>query len=223
MSRCAGQGRAGGDREDAENCGLFALRAVQAADPLCPVAIECDDGVARASAVCGHGVVGLGGGQGDLRGVRNGRDGEVDAEIGHSGRFRRKNAGRVARQALKRGEAAFREPPRGPPLPANQATKQTTDDAEIDRAGGETFKNSRKIFASRRRRGGREPLSNPWAYGDWVVLRAIGLWDLHRAAGALLMERVRSPARVAESADAVDSKSTDESLVGSTPTPGTNF
>ena len=30
-----------------------------------------------------------------------------------------------------------------------------------------------------------------------------------------------SPARVAELADAVDSKSTDESLVGSTPTPGT--
>ena len=29
------------------------------------------------------------------------------------------------------------------------------------------------------------------------------------------------PARVAELADAVDSKSTDESLVGSTPTPGT--
>lgn len=33
----------------------------------------------------------------------------------------------------------------------------------------------------------------------------------------------RSIARVAELADAVDSKSTDESLVGSTPTPGTNF
>ena len=31
----------------------------------------------------------------------------------------------------------------------------------------------------------------------------------------------RSDARVAELADAVDSKSTDESLVGSTPTPGT--
>ena len=31
------------------------------------------------------------------------------------------------------------------------------------------------------------------------------------------------PARVAELADAVDSKSTDESLVGSTPTPGTTF
>ena len=30
-------------------------------------------------------------------------------------------------------------------------------------------------------------------------------------------------ARVAELADAVDSKSTDESLVGSTPTPGTSF
>ena len=30
-------------------------------------------------------------------------------------------------------------------------------------------------------------------------------------------------ARVAELADAVDSKSTDESLVGSTPTPGTTF
>ena len=33
--------------------------------------------------------------------------------------------------------------------------------------------------------------------------------------------RVRVDARVAELADAVDSKSTDESLVGSTPTPGT--
>ena len=32
----------------------------------------------------------------------------------------------------------------------------------------------------------------------------------------------RSDARVAELADAVDSKSTDESLVGSTPTPGTS-
>ena len=35
--------------------------------------------------------------------------------------------------------------------------------------------------------------------------------------------RVRSSARVAELADAVDSKSTDESLVGSTPTPGTSL
>ncbi len=35
--------------------------------------------------------------------------------------------------------------------------------------------------------------------------------------------RERLVARVAELADAVDSKSTDESLVGSTPTPGTSL
>ena len=35
--------------------------------------------------------------------------------------------------------------------------------------------------------------------------------------------RTLAHARVAELADAVDSKSTDESIVGSTPTPGTSF
>ncbi len=57
--------------------------------------------------------------------------------------------------------------------------------------------------------------------------RCVGLFKIPRRKitwtprRAILVSALRRPARVAELADAVDSKSTDASLVGSTPTPGT--
>ena len=190
-----GQGRESPRRTDAQDRGVL-VGGTECTPPLGAAAVEGNDRIAAAGAVHGDEVMGLLRGEGDLCGLVRWR-GAVGTKVGHGDQLK------VEKGKLKAGFALSVEPSKtARALSRLSAPLRTlTIDHDFPERTGSGRQGKRddgggefKNILDRKLRGHEE---EPFSFSESFE------------------------ARVAELADAVDSKSTDESLVGSTPTPGT--